>query len=45
MFQMIDIDNSGQITFEELKEGLQRFGANLNESEIRHLMKSVSITV
>lgn len=43
MFKMIDTDNSGHITFEELKKGLKRFGVNLAESEIRELMKSVSI--
>ena len=43
MFKMIDTDNSGQITFEELKVGLKKFGANLNESEIYDLMQSVSI--
>lgn len=43
MFKMIDTDNSGQITFEELKVGLKRFGANLNESEIYDLMQAVSI--
>lgn len=43
MFKMIDTDNSGYITFEELKKGLKRFGVNLAESEIRELMKSVSI--
>lgn len=42
MFKMIDTDNSGQITFEELKNGLKRFGANLEESEIHYLMQSVS---
>lgn len=42
MFKMIDTDNSGQITFEELKDGLQRSGANLNESEIKDLMQAVS---
>ena len=42
MFKMIDTDNSGQITFEELKVGLKRFGANLNESEIYDLMQAVS---
>ena len=40
---MIDTDNSGQITFEELKAGLKRFGADLNESEIYDLMRAVSI--
>lgn len=44
MFKMIDTDNSGQITFEELKAGLKKFGANLNESEMLNLMKAVSIT-
>lgn len=43
MFKMIDTDNSGQITFEELKAGLKKFGANLKESEIYDLMQAVSI--
>ncbi|KAJ8574165.1 hypothetical protein K7X08_025970 [Anisodus acutangulus] len=43
MFKMIDTDNSGQITFDELKIGLKKFGANLNESEIHHLMKAADI--
>ncbi|KAL9230922.1 hypothetical protein vseg_006213 [Gypsophila vaccaria] len=43
MFKMIDTDNSGQITFEELKNGLKSFGANLEESEIHHLMKSADV--
>lgn len=42
MFKMIDTDNSGQITFEELKVGLKRVGANLKESEIYDLMQAVS---
>ena len=43
MFKTIDADNSGQITFEELKAGLKRYGVNLNESEIYDLMQAVSI--
>ncbi|CAI9760900.1 unnamed protein product [Fraxinus pennsylvanica] len=43
MFKMIDTDNSGYITFEELKAGLKRFGANLDESEIYDLMKSADV--
>ncbi|XP_060196602.1 calcium-dependent protein kinase 26-like [Lycium barbarum] len=43
MFKMIDTDNSGQITFNELKIGLKKFGANLNESEIHDLMKAADI--
>lgn len=34
MFKTIDTDNSGQITYEELKAGLKRVGANLKEAEI-----------
>lgn len=34
MFEMIDTDNSGHITFEELKAGISRIGSNLKESEI-----------
>ncbi|GLT88409.1 hypothetical protein SLE2022_064360 [Rubroshorea leprosula] len=43
MFKMIDTDNSGQITFEELKAGLKRFGADLNESEFLDLMNAADI--
>ena len=39
---MIDTDNSGQITLEELKHGLERVGANLKDSEISGLMQAVS---
>ncbi|CAL0333463.1 unnamed protein product [Lupinus luteus] len=43
MFKMIDTDNSGQITFDELKAGLKRVGANLKESEIYDLMQAADI--
>ncbi|KAK6131630.1 hypothetical protein DH2020_034644 [Rehmannia glutinosa] len=43
MFETVDTDNSGYITFEELKAGLQRFGANLNESDIHDLMKAADV--
>lgn len=45
MFKMIDADNSGQITLEELRAGLERVGANLKESEISALMEAVSILI
>lgn len=38
---MIDTDNSGTITFDELKEGLKRVGSELMESEIKDLMEAV----
>ncbi|XP_031127433.1 calcium-dependent protein kinase 20-like [Ipomoea triloba] len=40
MFKMIDTDNSGQITLEELKKGLERAGANLQDSEIYSLLQA-----
>ncbi|KAK4745053.1 hypothetical protein SAY87_011365 [Trapa incisa] len=43
LFRMIDTDNSGSITFEELKEGLKRVGSNLMESEIKDLMDAADI--
>ncbi|XP_054812409.1 calcium-dependent protein kinase 11 [Prosopis cineraria] len=43
LFKMIDTDNSGTITFEELKEGLRRVGSNLMESEIKSLMEAADI--
>ncbi|KAL5545655.1 hypothetical protein UlMin_005342 [Ulmus minor] len=43
MFKMIDADNSGQITLEELKKGLERVGANLKDSEIHGLMQAADV--
>uniref|UniRef100_A0A5B7B5X0 non-specific serine/threonine protein kinase n=1 Tax=Davidia involucrata TaxID=16924 RepID=A0A5B7B5X0_DAVIN len=43
MFKMIDTDNSGHITLEELKKGLERVGANLKDSEINGLMQAADI--
>lgn len=40
LFRMIDTDNSGTITLEELKQGLKRVGSNLMESEIQDLMNA-----
>jgi Ca2+-binding EF-hand superfamily protein len=44
MFKSMDTDNSGTITFEELKAGLAKQGANLAESEVRQLMEAVSVS-
>ncbi|KAL6965199.1 Calcium-dependent protein kinase 4 [Sarracenia purpurea var. burkii] len=43
LFKMIDTDNSGTITFEELKAGLKRVGSQLMESEIKSLMDAADI--
>ena len=39
---MMDTDNSGAITFEELKVGLERLGSGLTDNEIRSIMEAVS---
>lgn len=41
MFKSIDTDDSGTITFEELKAGLTKMGTKLSESEVRQLMDAV----
>ncbi|XP_023537144.1 calcium-dependent protein kinase 11-like [Cucurbita pepo subsp. pepo] len=43
LFKMIDTDNSGSITFEELKEGLKKVGSELMESDIKSLMEAADI--
>ncbi|XP_019263189.1 PREDICTED: calcium-dependent protein kinase 20-like [Nicotiana attenuata] len=43
MFKMIDTDNSGNITLEELKKGLERVGADVKDSEIVSLMQAADI--
>ncbi|KAK4264612.1 hypothetical protein QN277_025765 [Acacia crassicarpa] len=43
LFKMIDTDNSGTITFDELKDGLKRVGSDLMESEIKDLMDAADI--
>ena len=43
LFKMIDTDNSGTITYDELKDGLRRVGSDLMESEIQALMDAVCI--
>ncbi|KAK3211342.1 hypothetical protein Dsin_016048 [Dipteronia sinensis] len=43
LFKMIDTDDSGSITFDELKDGLKRVGSELMESEIKDLMEAADI--
>lgn len=42
MFKGMDTDNSGTITIEELKLGLQQQGTKLSEQEVQQLMEAVS---
>ncbi|KAI3673807.1 hypothetical protein L6452_39937 [Arctium lappa] len=43
MFLNIDTDNSGTITYEELKTGLARLGSKLTEAEVRQLMEAADV--
>lgn len=43
MFNNMDTDRSGTITFEELKTGLARLGSRLSEAEVKQLMDAVRI--
>ncbi|KAI3838188.1 hypothetical protein MKX03_024832 [Papaver bracteatum] len=43
MFKSMDTDNSGTITYEELKAGLPKLGTRLSESEVRQLMEAADV--
>ncbi|KAL9262269.1 Calcium-dependent protein kinase 4-like protein [Drosera capensis] len=43
MFTVMDTDNSGAITFEELKAGLRSYGSTLKDTEIRDLMDAADV--
>nr|ABK79679.2 calcium-dependent protein kinase 3 [Rubia cordifolia] len=43
MFQAMDTDNSGAITFDELKAGLRKYGSTLKDTEIRDLMDAADV--
>ncbi|KAI4370119.1 hypothetical protein MLD38_018500 [Melastoma candidum] len=43
MFKSMDTDNSGTITFEELKVGLPKLGTKLSESEVKQLMEAADV--
>lgn len=43
MFKSMDTDNSGTITYEELKAGLPKLGTKLSEHEVRQLMEAVCL--
>ncbi|KAL3503511.1 hypothetical protein ACH5RR_037960 [Cinchona calisaya] len=43
MFQNMDTDNNGTITYEELKTGLARLGSKLSEAEVKQLMEAADV--
>lgn len=42
MFHMMDTNNSGNITFDELKVGLQKIGQQVPDPDVQMLMEAVS---
>jgi calcium-dependent protein kinase len=43
LFKSIDVDGSGTLTLEELKQGLAKQGTVLADYEARQLMEAVSV--
>ncbi|KAL5577759.1 hypothetical protein UlMin_019458 [Ulmus minor] len=43
MFTNMDTDNSGTITYDELKSGLARLGSKLTETEVKQLMEAADV--
>ncbi|KAH7427567.1 hypothetical protein KP509_10G049500 [Ceratopteris richardii] len=43
MFKSMDTDNSGTLTYDELKVGLAKQGAKLTEHEVRQLMEAADV--
>lgn len=43
LFTNMDTDNSGTITYEELKTGLARLGSKLTEAEVKQLMDAADV--
>ncbi|KAK3012022.1 hypothetical protein RJ639_011353 [Escallonia herrerae] len=43
MFTNMDTDQSGTITYEELKTGLARLGSRLSEAEVKQLMEAADV--
>uniref|UniRef100_A0A6V7QRG5 non-specific serine/threonine protein kinase n=1 Tax=Ananas comosus var. bracteatus TaxID=296719 RepID=A0A6V7QRG5_ANACO len=41
MFKMMDTDNDGTVSYEDLKSGLAKFGSHLAESEVQMLIEAV----
>lgn len=42
MFSLMDTDNDGKVSFEELKAGLKKVGSQLAEPEMKMLMEVVN---
>lgn len=42
MFKLMDTDNDGKVSYDELKAGLQKVGSQLAEPEMKMLMEVVN---
>lgn len=42
-FQMMDVNNRGQLNLEELRRGLQMLGQSIPDSDLQILMEAVRI--
>ena len=45
MFEIMDTNKNGLLTFEQFKNGLRKLGSQLGEHEIRQLMEAVSFDI
>lgn len=43
MFNLMDVNKTGVLTFEEFKAGLHKMGSQLAENEIQQLLEAVSV--
>lgn len=43
VFKSLDVDNSGTITVEEMREGLKQMGSNLNQGELDTLIEQMDV--
>jgi len=44
MFKIMDTDNDGIVSYEQLKTGLAKLGSQLAESEVQMLIEAVGIS-
>lgn len=43
LFNMMDIDNNGNLNFEELRDGLVKIGHHVTDPDVRMLIDAVSL--
>jgi len=43
LFSQLDVDKSGSITFQELKDGLRQWNVKMEDGELREIMNSVDV--